>query len=293
MQWLDRQGNVVPGDDGQDRLLETLYGNVWGRALVWVMIRPWVSHAAGVLLDSPLSAAAVKPFIRKNRIDMTDYEDRKFRSFNDFFTRRIAPGKREFDMVPEHLTAPCDSKLTVWEIGPDSRFRIKNTDYTLASLLRSEELAEHYRGGTLLLFRLTVGDYHRYSFPDSGRVGSGVKLKGVYHTVNPAANDRYPIYKENTREYTILESDHFGRVLQMEVGAAMVGRIKNHPCQERVNRGQEKGMFEFGGSTVILLLEKGRIQMDADLIRNTDEGFETVVKLGQKIGIAQGKEEMH
>ena len=106
------------------------------------------------------------------------------------------------------------------------------------------------------------------------------------HTVNPAAASRYPIYRENTREYALLESSHFGTVLQMEVGAAMVGRIVNNPAPARVQRGAEKGRFEFGGSTVIVLLQKGAAVIDEDIVKNTAADNETVVHLGEKIGIA-------
>lgn len=289
MQWRDREGRPVPGDDGQDKMLEFLYGTALGRGIVSVMIRPWVSSLAGRIMDSGLSALAIRPFLKKNRIDMSEYEQRKFRSFNDFFTRQLLEGKRPLDLEPGHLMSPCDSKLSVYPITADARFRVKNTEYTLAELLKDRELARHYEGGTFLLFRLTVGDYHRYCYADSGVKGENVRINGVFHTVNPVANDRYPIYKENTREYTILDSENFGRVLVMEVGATMVGRIVNYQGAGAVRRGQEKGRFEFGGSTVILCLEKDRVVMDGDLIRNTREGAETVVKLGQKIGVAAAK----
>ena len=285
MIWRDRKGNLVPGDDGQDRFLEWMYGTRPGRLLVKLMIRPGVSRAAGWLLDRRVSALAVRPFIRKNHICMDDFEQRRFRSFNDFFTRRVLPGKRPVDDAPAHLIAPCDSKLTVYAIRPDSRFWIKGTEYTLEGLLQSRELAERFLGGTLLLFRLTVGDYHRYTYIDSGFVGGSTRIPGVFHTVNPAAASRYPIYRENTREYSLLESQQFGTVLQMEVGAAMVGRIVNAPGSRNVRRGEEKGRFEFGGSTVIVLLQKGRAILDADLLRNTAQDAETVVRLGERIGI--------
>ena len=131
-----------------------------------------------------------------------------------------------------------------------------------------------------------MGDYHRYAYVDSGRMGEETRIPGVYHTVNPAAASRYPIYRENTREYALLESDHFGTLLQMEVGAAMVGRIVNNPVPARVQRGAEKGRFEFGGSTVIVLLQKGAAVIDEDIVRNTAADNETVVHLGEKIGIA-------
>ena len=285
MIWRDRNGNLVPGDDGQDRFLEWMYGTRPGRLLVKLMIRPGVSRAAGWLLDRRVSALAVRPFIRKNHICMDDFEQRRFRSFNDFFTRRVLPGKRPVDDAPAHLIAPCDSKLTVYDIRPDSRFRVKGTEYTLEGLLQSKELAETFLGGTLLLFRLTVGDYHRYAYIDSGFVTGSTRISGVFHTVNPAAASRCPIYRENTREYSLLESQQFGTVLQMEVGAAMVGRIINAPGSRNVRRGEEKGRFEFGGSTVIVLLQKGRAILDADLLRNTAQDAETVVRLGERIGI--------
>ncbi len=285
MIWRDRNGNLVPGDDGQDRFLEWMYGTRPGRLLVKLMIRPGVSRAAGWLLDRRVSALAVRPFIRKNHICMDDFEQRRFLSFNDFFTRRVLPGKRPVDDAPTHLIAPCDSKLTVYDIRPDSRFRVKGTEYTLEGLLQSKELAETFLGGTLLLFRLTVGDYHRYTYIDSGFVTGSTRIPGVFHTVNPAAASRYPIYRENTREYSLLESLRFGTVLQMEVGAAMVGRIVNAPGSRNVRRGEEKGRFEFGGSTVIVLLQKGRAILDADLLRNTAQDAETVVRLGERIGI--------
>lgn len=284
MIWKDRNGAIVPGDDGQDRMLEWMYGTPIGRVLVKLMIRPRVSRAAGWLLDRRISALAVGPFIRKNRISMVDFEERRFTSFNDFFTRRLKPGRRTVDREACHLIAPCDSKLTVYPIEPDSRFWVKGTEYTLGGLLQNEALARNFLGGTLLLFRLTVGDYHRYAYPDDGFIGQGVRIQGVYHTVNPAAASRYPIYRENTREYALLKSENFGTILQMEVGAAMVGRIVNGPGERQVVRGEEKGRFEFGGSTVILLLQKDTAALDADIVQNTRKDVETVVQLGQRIG---------
>ena len=284
MIWKDRNGAIVPGDDGQDRMLEWMYGTPIGRVLVKLMIRPRVSRAAGWLLDRRISALAVEPFIRKNRISMVDFEERRFTSFNDFFTRRLKPGRRPVDREACHLIAPCDSKLTVYPIEPDFRFWVKGTEYTLGGLLQNEVLARNFLGGTLLLFRLTVGDYHRYAYPDDGFIGQSVRIQGVYHTVNPAAASRYPIYRENTREYALLKSENFGTILQMEVGAAMVGRIVNGPGERQVVRGEEKGRFEFGGSTVILLLQKDAAALDADIVQNTREDVETVVQLGQRIG---------
>jgi phosphatidylserine decarboxylase len=141
-----------------------------------------------------------------------------------------------------------------------------------------------YAGGTMLVFRLTVDDYHHYCYVDDGIKTPNHHINGVFHTVNPIANDYYPIYKENTREYSLLKSKHFGDVLMMEVGALMVGKIVNYHNNADVKRGQEKGRFEFGGSTVVLCLQKGQAEIDNDIIANSAKGLETRVKLGEKIG---------
>ena len=285
MEWRDRAGNPVPGEDGQNRMLEFLYGTRVGRAVVAVMIRPWVSRLAGAVMDSSISRWAIGPFVKKNRIDLSDYEDRRYRSFNDFFTRQIREGARPVDPEKKHLISPCDSKLSVYPITADLRVPVKGTVYTMESLFRDRMLVEQYEGGVFLLFRLTVGDYHRYCYPDHGFKGDNIRIPGVYHTVNPVAGEYYPVYRENTREYSVLESENFGLMLMMEVGAAMVGRIVNNHGSGQVRRGQEKGRFEFGGSTVILCLKKGQVVVDGDLLENTRNGIETVVRQGEKIGI--------
>lgn len=286
MEWRDRQGNLVPGEDTQDKTLAFLYGTGIGRMIVSILIKPRVSKTAGAVMDSKLSCIAIKPFLKRSHINMEEYEERKFCSFNDFFTRKIRDGARPIDMEPSHLISPCDCKLSVYPITQDAKFRIKGMDYTMESLLRDKTLAQQFEGGTFLLFRLTVGDYHRYSYVDDGIKSDNVHIPGVYHTVNPVAGERYPVYKENTRDYSILESDNLGRVLMMEVGATMVGRIVNYHGAQRISRGQEKGRFEFGGSTVILCLQKGAAVIDNDLILNTEKGIETVIKLGEKIGVS-------
>lgn len=286
MVWSDRKGNRVPGDDGQDRVLGFLYGTAFGRTIVRIMIKPWVSKCAGTLMDSKFSAIFVPGFIKKNGIDMSQYEDRKYCSFNDFFTRRLREGARAVDFDESHLIAPCDSKLCVYPIIHNAKFTVKNTEYTLESLVKDGELANKYIGGQFLLFRLTVGDYHRYGYPDDGEKSENIHINGVFHTVNPIANEKYPIYKENTREYCIIKSKRFGDVLMMEVGATMVGRIVNEKRTGTVTRGEEKGKFEFGGSTIIVCIEKDKAKIDTDILENTKNNIETIVKYGEKIGIS-------
>ena len=252
--------------------------------LVPLLTRPFITQLGGVVMNSRLSKRAIPGFIRHNTIDISQFEQREFTSYNDFFTRKILPGMRPICPDENSLISPCDSALSAYPISEDSRFQIKGTVYTLDSLLRNEDVAQHYLGGTLLLFRLTVSDYHRYCYAASGKKAADVRLQGVYHTVNPLAAAVRPIYKENTRVYSLVETEQFGLVLQMEVGALMVGKIVNEcpaPCD--VTRGEEKGRFEFGGSTIIVLLEKDVAEVDPIYFENTACGIETPVRYGQKV----------
>jgi len=257
-----------------------LYHTVPGRALLGILVRPSISRLGGWLLDRRVSRFLVAPFIRSAAIPMEDYQQTVYRSFNDFFTRQVRPGLRPMPGKSGILAAPCDGKLTAYRIGSNSVFRIKHSDYRLEELLEDKDLAEEFRGGTCLIFRLTPDDYHRYAFPDHGRIAATRKIPGVLHTVRPIAFDRYPVYLRNAREYAVLDTAHFGKVIQMEVGALFVGRILNHPLSQPFRQGQEKGMFQFGGSTVVLLLKKDAAQIHPVFFENTQNNLETKVKMG-------------
>ncbi len=279
-----RTGELRETYDAQSGMIRFLYGRPLGRRLLKLLICPRVSGAAGWLLSCRVSRVLVGPFVRRNHLDLSDYPRRRYRSFNDFFTREICPERRPVDRDGDHLIAPCDGKLTAIPITPAAVFSIKGVDYTLEGLLRDEALAERYRGGTLLLFRLSVDDYHRYCYIADGQKTENIRIPGVLHTVSPHAAERTAVYRENTREYCLLKTERFGTVVVMEVGAMLVGRICNHQGAARVSRGQEKGMFQFGGSSVVLLLEPGRIALDEDIRRNSEAGEETLVKMGERIG---------
>ena len=154
----------------------------------------------------------------------------------------------------------------------------------MSSLLQNEELARRYCGGICAIFRLTVSDYHRYCYFDGGTKGENVFIPGKLHTVNPISTELYPIYKTNSREYTVLHTENFGDVVQMEVGALLVGRIVNYHQEHRFCRGEEKGRFEFGGSTIVLLFEKNTVRFPEEIFEFSAKGYEKKVKMGEKIG---------
>jgi len=261
-----------------------LYNTALGRVALLLIASGFVSKIVGFFMNGRISTLLIRPFIRRNRIDMDEYVGKKYASFNDFFTRKVKDGRRTFSKVLSDLPAPCDGKLTAYDIFADSTFQVKFTSYTLSSLLQDKALADEFAGGICLIFRLTPDDYHRYAFIDDGEIVSRKRIKGVLHTVRPIANERYKVYVKNTREYTVMNTKRFGKVVQMEVGALFVGRISNHPMKDTFKRGDEKGMFEFGGSTIVMLFQRNAIAIDDTLLENTLMGLETVVKMGYKIG---------
>lgn len=285
MDYIDLQGKKVSNITNQDKLLSFLYTNILGRMLLKPLIQPQVSTLAGRYLSSALSKWLIPKFIERNEIDMDIYEECDYSSFNDFFTRKIKPDCRPVPEDLDVLISPCDCLATVYPIQENTTFSIKNTEYTLRSLLRSPRLAKRFRGGYAYVLRLTVEDYHRYLYSVSGKQSKNYHIDGTFHTVNPIANDYLPIYKENTREYTVIRSKEFGDVLQMEVGALLVGKISNHKQSTVVTRGEEKGFFEYGGSTIVVLTQKGRVTPRSDLLTNSKNGYETKVLQAHPLGI--------
>ncbi len=285
----ERNGEYIIVGNKQEKTLKFLYKTFSGRVVLKVLTRPLVSKAAGKVLDSRITAFAAKSAIKKRKIETEMLEKQKFSSYNDFFTRKLKEGGRTVDMTPSSLISPCDSKLAAYTINPDSTFVVKGTPYTVNALLGGDEVAKEFIGGTCLIFRLAVDDYHRYCYFDSGVKGENTFLKGVLHTVHPIVVGQYDIYKQNSREYTVMQTENFGKVVQVEVGALMVGRISNFHGAYSFKRGEEKGMFEFGGSTIVLLLKKDAAAIDEDILKNTAEDVETIVKYGEKIGVAVKK----
>ena len=280
----DRNGHIVEEDSFQNKLLERIYGSVAGRILIRPLVTPAVSAAVGRLLDSGISAAVVKPFIRLNHLDMSDYENRKYISYNDFFKRKIREGARHIDMEPGHFISPCDCRASVYPVNEKAQLRIKQTAYSVEELLKNPSLGKRYQGGYVWVLRLCVQDYHRYIYPDNAKESRRIRIPGILHTVNPVANDACPIYKENSREYSLLKTENFRTVLMMEVGALLVGKIENRPRRAFVRRGDEKGNFAFGGSTIVLITEKNAVDPDRDILENSRAGIETRVFMGEKVG---------
>lgn len=263
------------------KILKFLYTNFIGRCILKVLTWRFVSKLCGFFLDSRLSKFLIKPFVKKNKINLDDFYSDDFKSFNDCFSRKIKEGKRSIDDSSNSLISPSDGLVSAYKISDDLILNIKNSSYTVASLVNNNDIAEKYKNGTCVVIRLCVNHYHRYCYPAGGVKDKNKYIKGCLHTVRPIALENTKVFSQNAREYTILKTDSFGDIVMMEVGALFVGRIKNyHLGSYKFKKGEEKGMFQFGGSTIILILED-KVRVDEMLFEATKNGQEILIKMGE------------
>jgi phosphatidylserine decarboxylase len=286
--WNRKAGHEETEKVYGDKWVRWLYGSGTGQALTdSILTRPFISKAYGAFQSSSLSRKKVRPFIRDFAIPMEEYEERDFGSFNEFFIRKFRPGARQFVQTPSHLPAFAEARYLAWEkVSPDDTFPVKGSLLTPRLLLGSEELARSFEGGALMIARLCPVDYHRFHFSDSGRIERFYEVPGRLHSVNPVAlKYRGEIFCTNERHVSLLATENFGRIAYIEVGALCVGKIvQTHSADRPFLRGDEKGYFLFGGSTVIILGEPGRWKPDRDLLEQTRARREVLVRLGEKIG---------
>jgi phosphatidylserine decarboxylase len=272
------------------RFLHWLYNTRFGRMTVDLIFKHKpVSQLYGWFHKLKLSRRKIKPFVQKMGLNLDELtrpiED--FTSFNDFFTRQIDLSKRPIDQNPLVCIAPVDGKILAYEdVAPDMTFRIKRSTFNLRGFLQDEALVNQFGGGSMIVSRLCLTDYHHFHFPDSGIATEPVPIRGKYYASGPyALKALIPFYTENYRVLTLYDSDHFGQIAMVEIGAFTVGSIQqNYPSGRHLAKGDRKGFFELGGSTIVLLFEKGRIKLDEDLLTNTQNDLETYVLLGDPIG---------
>ncbi|MEA4901424.1 phosphatidylserine decarboxylase [Desulfitobacterium sp.] len=273
-----------------ERILTWTYSSATGMKLLEAVIKKRAfSSFYGWYLNRRISKKKVDPFIHKFNIDISTAEKDidEFTSFNDFFHRKLKSNARKIDTDSLSLISCGDGRLFAYEnIDMDSLVQVKGFTYSLRELIRNDAIAEKYSKGTCLILRLCPTDYHRFHFIDDGICESTQKIKGAYYSVNPVALQKVEkVFCENKREWSTFHSDHFGEVLYVEVGATCVGSIiQTYTPHQRVKRGDEKGYFKFGGSTVILFFESCKVRIDKDIIEQTKLGYESYVLMGETIG---------
>ena len=268
--------------------MDLLYGNPLGYLFTkGILKKRWASQAIGWFKSNPASALQVPEFIEEFKIPMEEYEEGPFHTFNEFFIRRFRDGAREWEANPNRFAAPAEARYFFFPEMPKG-MPVKGHHVSLAELVGDPDFARDFDGGAGFIARLCPVDYHRFHFPFEGKILKSWKVEGAFHSVNPVALERNPkIFLENEREVTILESPVWGKVAYIEVGALGVGKIiQSYGNRTACMRGQEKGYFLFGGSTVVCVFEPGRIKFDKDLVDSTFKGIETWLPLGSGIGDA-------
>ena len=289
IEYINRKtGEKIQEHPPGEVFLKFLYHHPFGRLPLHLLIkRKFLSSLYGKLMNLASSKKKIVPFVEEYSINMNETVKKinEFSSFNDFFSRKLKPESRP---LAEGVVSPADGKAIAFQkISELDCFYVKGRQFSLKEFLADKKLAEKYDNGAMVIIRLAPNDYHRFHFPCDGVPAECVKIKGAYFSVSPyAVSENFTeVFCENKREYTILRTENKGDVLICPVGATMVGAIiETFEPETKVFKGDEMGYFAFGGSSVVMLFEKGAIDLDKDILENTSKGFETFVEMGEKIG---------
>lgn len=270
------------------KYLNWTYSSPMGMRFLEALIKKkFFSKIYGFYCDSFLSKYKINKFIKSFNINMNDYKSCTYKNFNEFFVRKLSDKARPICIEKDTLISPCDGKILAYEnIDIESIIQVKGINYSLYELIGNKEILQNYKDGTCLIFRLSPTDYHRFHFVDDGVCCPTTKIKGNYYSVNPVAlKSINKLFCQNKREWCIFKSQNFNDILYVEVGATCVGSIiQTYTPNKPIKKGDEKGFFKFGGSTVILFLQKNSVKIHDDIIKQTKLGFESYVRMGDSIG---------
>lgn len=275
--------------------LELLYGEGWISRCFSFFFLPLFTRFScfskfyGFLQKTRLSRFKVMPFIRKFQVDSSEFLEpaSSFASFNEFFIRRLKPSARSIVSDQNVAILPADARYLVYpKIQCADDFWVKGKKFSLQTLLNDQKMASRYEKGAMAIARLCPSDYHRFHFPVACVPGEPRLIEGPLYSVNPLALKRHSeILCENKRMITELKTDSFGTILYIEVGATYVGTIHQTYVPGRpYAKGEEKGYFSFGGSSLILLFEPNTVLFDEDLLTNSNQKIEVRGLLGESMG---------
>ena len=280
-----------------EKAVEFAYGNPIGKLLAPLIGSQMLSKFYGNLQDHSSSQKKVAPFIKNFDIQISDYEkgsyqdkpiEYSYKSFNEFFIRKFKPGLRNFSNQTGSMGAFAEARYFGYsEMNDKLKVPVKGKFLRAKDLLGGDKSSILFEGGPLMIARLCPVDYHRYHYPDNGNTLRSFTIHGDYHSVNPLALKlRNDIFIKNERRVSILETENFGKLAYIEVGATCVGKIVQSFSEEKAfSKGDEKGYFLFGGSTVIVCGEKGKWKPSADILKNTALGKETYIHLGDEVAV--------
>jgi len=254
----------------------------------WLESEPLYDWLLAAYQNTRRSARQIEPFIKKHGIDMSEFKPVIYRSFADFFDREFRPGVRPFVASPNEMGAFAEARYFGWHsVRDDQQFPVKGRSLNAEQILGNAQRAAPFIGGPVLLARLSPMDYHHVHYPDDGATLEQDCLGCSLWTVQWHALQNQPdILLRNERQINILATRHFGRLAFVEVGAMSVGRIVQvHPLDTPFQRGEEKSVFKFGGSAIVVFGEPGQWRPADDILRHTAENVETLVRLGDVIAL--------
>ncbi len=271
--------------NNQSGLVRLLYETFTGNILLKAIMKTRMDRIAVLYLNSRFSKPWISLYARKHGIELGAYDQTEWKSFGDFFIREGTP--YSVDCEPSHLISPCDGWLSAYDIQEGVSLEIKGSQYAVADIINDSGIADNYKDGLCLVFRLCASDIHHYCYIDDAVQGENHYIPGELHSVQPSALGRYHVIALNRRSWCELDTDHFGSVIQAEIGAMVVGGIVNYHANTRVSRGEEKGRFELAGSTIVLFFEHDSIRLLPEYA-NTNCDNEIRVRRGQVIGYRSG-----
>ena len=175
-----------------------------------------------------------------------------FRTFDEFFTRRLVEGARVVDPDPAALVSPADGRLEdLGAISTDGELIVKGQPYTAADLLGDAATAAAYEGGHYFIVYLSPRDYHRVHAPTCGSVQCVRYVPGTLYPVNRIGTDHIPqLFARNERLAIVQEGNVHGTVTTIMVGAIGVGRIGLSFDEVETNRGHEPGLRSYADSPI-------------------------------------------
>lgn len=275
------------------KMVEWLYQSNSGKAFSHLICHPAISRLYGALQDTKWSKVKIPSFIKDYNIMMDDFlpenqdPDDPYSNFNQFFIRKFKQGKRPYIEGPEEMAAFSEGRYFGFITTQNIAVPAKEVLIDPKDLLRNSTWERTFIDGPLLIARLCPVDYHRFHFPDDGIVIDDYRVEGALHSVSPIAlKERKDILITNERHVTILDTKNFGKLAYIEIGAICVGKIvQSRPLEKghSFKRGEEKGYFLFGGSTVLIIGEKNKWRPSQDILDHTQDGLETYLQRGTAV----------
>lgn len=292
IQYFNRYTGLIETEEVYgEGFLRWTYGNPIGQLSLHALVkRAAFSRWYGQRMDAPASRAKVAPFISAYKVNADEFADGpdSYRTFNEFFYRKLKGGARPIDPNPDSAVFPADGRhLGFQDVSKLEGIFVKGAVFDLRKLLGDDDLAARFHDGAMLLSRLCPVDYHRFHFPVSGVPAAPLLINGPLFSVNPIALRRnIHIFTENKRAVSRIQSDHFGLVVMLEVGATCVGSFDyTFTPGAHMAKGAEKGFFKFGGSSTVTLFERGRIHFADDLLTYSQRGIELYARMGDRLGL--------